>query len=290
MRWIYIAILFSLVSCEMDIPMEDITFSKKLVINSISTSDSSFDINVSTSAGTLSEPSAMFNDRIDLQLIRNEDLVYSNSVNVIDGKVKLPLICFPNSKYEIQIAIDGYPTVRAVDSVPSSSPNFSLVELEKNNSGYELIMNVEDGQMSEHFLLEVFSIGKEFNGTDSVYAKHPLTFSSNDKLFISNIRTVSQQNNFALFSDNVLQSDTTEFRLFLEKDSLSTETFSAEEVVISLSTISNTMFAFYVDILKNTQVYSGPLSYLTFESGNVEQGLGVFAFRNTSTKVIKLPD
>ncbi|MGB1039205.1 MAG: hypothetical protein ACPGYY_11220, partial [Bacteroidia bacterium] len=99
-----------------------------------------------------------------------------------------------------------------------------------------------------------------------------------------------QQNNFALFSDNVLQSDTTEFRLFLEKDSLSTETFSAEEVVISLSTISNTMFAFYVDILKNTQVYSGPLSYLTFESGNVEQGLGVFAFRNTSTKVIKLPD
>lgn len=290
MRWMYIIALFSLFGCEMDIPMEDIKFNKKLVINSINSSDSTFKINVSTSVSTLSDPSFMFNGPIDLQLLRNEDVVFNNEINVVDGEVNLPLLCIPNSNYEIQIAKEGYPSVRAFDSVPTSSPDFVLVNVVKKKSGVDLRVKVVDSKLTEHFLLEVFCVGKEFNGVDSVNTSRPLSFSSADKLFLSNIRTISQENNFALFSDDVLQSDTTDFSLFMAKDSLNTESFTAERIGISISSISNAMFNFYVDVLKNTQVYSGPLSYLTYESGNVEQGLGVFAFRNTSTEVIELPD
>ena len=53
--------------------------------------------------------------------------------------------------------------------------------------------------------------------------------------------------------------------------------------MVEISTVSVSMYDFYVNVLENTYVYGSPLSNVSADYGNVQNGFGIFGFQNAVT-------
>ncbi|MDC1395056.1 DUF4249 domain-containing protein [Bacteroidia bacterium] len=277
-------------SCEKEITLDDLGFTKKLVLNSFNEADSVLTLNVSSSVSTLNFPDTdVLDGKVKVLILKDNQIVYNNTVALGNGRLSVPIICFPSKIYEIQLEMDDFATIKAIDSVPNDPPNINIDTVMKVNNSYKLSVNMTDVKDDNKYLLQLYTEGLEWNGADSALKTKPLKFSSNDKIFLSNILTVNTSNSFALFEDILFRNDRINFTLTIPEDSLNASDYIANNLKLKVSCISKITYDYYISVLENTHVYGGPLSSLSRGNGNVEQGLGIFGFQNSAIKESKVP-
>lgn len=282
--WVYILILLLAVACEREVPSDTLEFTKKLVVNAKIRADSTFKIQLSSNVATLtSTQNTYLTGTAYILLKKNNQLIFNQDVDFEKGSLELPYLCQAGDVFEMQLTYADYPTIYARDSVPSYQPEMRIDTLKKGPTDYSVYMTLTDGPKDEKYMLRLHSRGKEWNGADSVQVVKDLMFSSNDKLFFSNIRTAAQQNSFALLDDAILFNQQTQFSLNFDIDSLFQDRYSPEELLVEISTVSVSMYDFYVNVLENTYVYGSPLSNVSADYGNVQNGFGIFGFQNAVT-------
>lgn len=281
--FVYIAVLLTLFACEKELEISEADFSKKLVLNTFLEADSSFKIRISSSVNTLAQPSGnTLNGPAQVLLKNGEIPIYNNTVNVVNGVMKLPVACVRNTSYTIEVAFGDFDAIRATDKVPTASPQIFIDTLISNGDRYTLRFSLKDSTIANKYLLQLYSAGKEVVGLDTQRVAKPLQFSTNDRLFLSNILTYNSTSSYALFDDDLLNGTTRTFEIQIEKRALEEVNYLPKQIVLQMNCVSENMYAYYVNLLENTHIYGGPLSSVSRHNGNVEKGLGAFCFYTAS--------
>lgn len=279
-----------MVSCEKDIPLGNEVFKKKLVINSFNRADSFLSVNISESVNILGIPSSSkLSGDAKVLVLKDGLILFNDFIKVDKGNFTIPFKCLRQSVYELQVAFEGYPSIRAKDSVPLLDPVFEIDTLISQLNGHKLIFELNDPVQRNNYYLQLFAKGKQWNGTDSLEVTKALNYIADDKIFISNLLTISRDNSFSLFDDELINGNTRKMSLKIDNSDLYRKGFVASEIILKLSNVSETMYVYYLNLLENTHVYGGPLASTSRENGNIDQGLGVFCFYSNTTRKVKIP-
>lgn len=291
MRIGYILLLaFVLVSCEKELSFDNPDFKPKLVLNGFTSSDSTLSISLSKSTPTLVEPSLkLLSGQAKVLLLKDGLLLLSDDIPISSGRLLMPYRPIEGSTYELQVSHEDLPTVRAIDSVPLAKPQISIDTLKEEGINNRLIFSIDDKLEDNRYMITLNLVGKELQGTDSVSRTYPIVFASTDKTFLSNIRTVANGSEFAIFSDQTWNGNTRQIELIFDTNLIESPDFTPKYVDLEVKEISKTMYDYYISVNSNTHVYGGPLASVSRVAGNVEQGLGAFCFYTQSTTRLVLP-
>jgi hypothetical protein len=274
-----------LLSCEKDIDITDqLSFTPKLVLNGQNESDSLIRLHLNQSISTSEDiEDGNISGTVRVLLKQNNQIVFVDDVIMSNGVIDLPYKSRNGYVYEVQLNKSGLPSIVAKDSVPFLKPNFSVGALREVLDYYQLQLSIKDLPGENYYFLKLSAVGKEKVGADSINVVKPLTFESSDKILLSSLRNWIQPGTFALFDDEFLFDSMSTFRIQVPSDSLFTSSFMPEAIDIQISTISTPMYTFYINLLENNRIYGGPLSNIKADYGNVDQGLGIFGFKNTKS-------
>jgi hypothetical protein len=276
-------------SCEKELPLGKATFTKKLVVNAFNEADSLLKVNVSQSVSLLETPSTNeFNGKAKVLVLKDGLILFNDSIQLSNGGFRLPYKCTRGSVYELQVAYKDFPTVRAKDSVPQINPNITIDTLVNSSDSKKLVFKLIEPVGSHRYYLQLFSKGKEWNGLDSIEVTKRLNYKSDDKIFISNILTISSDNSFSLFDDGLINGTTKSVSLNISNSDLNLDRYNASEIIVSLSEVSRNMYEYYLNLLENTHVYGGPLASTSLVNGNIDQGLGAFCFYSKTIQTVKI--
>lgn len=274
-----ISLLIGLCSCEKQIPLTKFDFTEKLVLTSYNNAGENIILWVSHSVNSVSIPKLDDIHGMAKVLLKEDgNIVFFNSILIEKGRLELPIISKQGSEYEIEIEFDDYPPILAKDIVPSIQPNANLKATVEYGDKYKTTFSLQDQIKEEFYLVELYITGKQKIGLDSVYTSFPINFNSPDKVFLSNISTVASTSNFGVFNDDLFNGGSRDISLIFNKSEIAKSNFTVEEVKLRLSSISSVMYYYYIDLLENNHIYGGPLASYSFNTGNVEEGLGIFSF------------
>jgi hypothetical protein len=87
----------------------------------------------------------------------------------------------------------------------------------------------------------------------------------------------------------LLNGTTRQFEIQIAKSTLYTSGYIPEDILLQVNSVSETMYSYYINLLENTHIYGGPLSSVSRQNGNVEQGLGVFCFYTAARDSVTIP-
>lgn len=280
MRYLFIiSLLIGLCSCEKQIPLTKFDFNEKLVLTSYNNTGENISLWVSHSVNSVSIPKLDDIHGMAKVLLKEDgNIVFFNSILVEKGRLELPALVQHGSTYELELEFEEYPPVLATDIAPTMQPDVSLVSLVEYGDKYKTTFRLQDQNSEEFYLAELYVTGKQKVGPDSVHKSFPVNFSSPDKVFISNISTVASSSNFGVFNDGLFNGGSRDIGLIFNKSDMAHPNFTPSEVKVRLSSISKTMYQYYIDLLENNHIYGGPLASYSFNTGNVEDGLGIFSF------------
>ncbi len=290
MRYVYfIALILVFASCERQIPLKKFDFEKKLVVNSYNSAGQGFNMYLGSSVNSVQTPELDDARGDAVVLLKENDFpVFFDTVIVHDGKIELPILAKLGKVYQLEIAMDDYPTILARDSVPASIPFYEFDSVLVIGNSYRAEFKVHDVPSSTNYMVELFVRGKLIEGNDTIDHSIPVNFNSGDRVFATNINTIATPSNYALFDDKLFADSYKRIEIIANQESWSRPDFIPQQMEIKLSCISNTMYQYYLGLLENNHIYGGPLATYSLNSGNVEGGLGVFCFTTTVSRSVKL--
>lgn len=288
-RWMIIALL-GLVACERQIPLKNIEFEQKLVINSLNTSDQFIHTYVGSSVNSVNIPE-LDDVRGDALVLLKEDdfVVFYDTVIIHNGLIPFNVVAEKGKTYQFEMALDGYPSIRAVDSVPLYNPQLRDLEIFDQSDRYQVRLSIDDVPLQTRYMLEILIEGYMVENGDTVYHERSIDFYSSDKVFVTNINTVNKASSFALMDDVLFADRTWTLDVNLARQDIDQLDIEPTEVKVRMSCISEAMYDYYLGILENNHIYGGPLAMRALNNGNVIQGLGLFSFRTLSEETISLP-
>jgi hypothetical protein len=286
---ISIALILTIVSCERQIPLKKFDFEKKLVINSYNSAGQPIKAFVGSSVNSVQIPE-LDDARGDAVVLLKENgfTTFFDTVIVHDGTIQFPITTKLGKVYQLEVQMDDYPVIQARDSVPSLLPEFEIDTLIVIGNSYRTQFTVTDVPDNTKYMLELFVIGKEIVGSDTTDISIPMKFTSGDRVFVTNINTLSTPENYALFDDKLFRGSNKQIEVIANQEEWSKPNFIAERLEVKLSCISNTMFQYYLGLLENNHIYGGPLATYSLNNGNVDGGLGIFCFTTSRSRTTKL--
>lgn len=277
------------IGCEKELQFSNPDYKPKLVINGFTSVDSFINVSVSKSTSTLTQPSLQLLDgKVKVLVLKDRFLLFSDSVRVINGNVLVPFKPIEGSEYELQVGYGDLPTIRATDMVPSTRPIIRIDTLKDEGDKYRLVFFINDNIEANRYVVNLNVKGKESNGFDSLNMTYPLGFTSSDKIFLSNIRTVANGRELAIFDDETWNGTERKIEFVIDKQSLDLPEFRPKHIELWVKDISKIMYDYYIEVNSNTHVYGGPLANVSRVEGNVEQGLGAFCFYTESVSTMSL--
>ena len=281
MKNIIVFCLIILLSCDKQIPYDNINFKSKLVINSFNQSDSLLKIKLDESFKLLGNPSSdKLNSAIKIKLFRDSLKIIDGTFWVEDGEVILPHKVTDGSTYHLSAELENYPSIHANDQVPLNNVSISLDSINEGLVYYQLDMTIEDPLFENYYVLDLSLSGKELILNDSIYKNYPVTFSSIDKIFLSSIQTISEGSKMVLFEDDLFNGTDRSISIRIPKDSVDISRFKAHSLNVRLKSASKSMYKYYIMLIQNNHVFGGPLYFEGQIEGNVDGGLGGFYFYN----------
>ena len=291
MRLIYLCLIALLISgCEKELQFNNPDFKPKLVVNGFVSTDSSANIGLSRSTSTLTQPSkTLLGGKAKVLVLKDELLLYSDSLTVQNGMLPVPFKPIMGSIYELRVSHNNLPTIRAIDTVPLSKPLITIDTLKDEGASYRLVIKIKDQIETNRYAINLNFIGKELQGIDSISQVYPITFTSSDKIFLSNIRTIATGRQLAIFNDDTWNGTERSIELIFDKLLLEYPNFLPEWVELEVKGISANMYDYYIELNNNTHVYGGPLASISRVVGNVSDGLGAFCFYTESVTRLELP-
>lgn len=275
--------LLALMACERQIPFRDLDFEKKLVINALNEPEAFIETFVGSSTNSIAVPELDDVRGEALVLLKEDDIVvFFDTVIIHDGTIHFPVVAQRGMSYQMEMALEGYPTILTLDSVPRYDPQIEITSVQHATADRRIGLKISDVPGSTKYMLEVLVKGYTLDGTDTVVHQQAVNFSSDDRVFVSNINTTNTTSTFALLDDRMFQGGDQRFEVIVKNELWDKLPFQPTHVQTRLSCISEASFSYYLGILENNHIYGGPLAMRAGNNGNVLDGLGLFAFRTTS--------
>lgn len=290
-KYAFIAVAcIGLLACEKEIDYDASGFKPKLVVNSFNTQDSFLQVDLSKSTTLLGDiEQSTVTDAVDIVLLKDNRTLLSGTLIPVEGRIKLPFKPTRGSSYQLQLSTGNLPRIVAIDSLPVKLPKLVTYGVRKVQQTNRIRININDSMGLDRYFLKVSYLGKEWNGTDSISQKYATTFTASDKSFISGIRTVATGRSYALFTDDTWDGEQKDVELILPQDVPLYPNFVPHKIVVELNILSPTLYAYYLDLQANNNVYGGPLAAVSRIEGNVDQGLGAFCFYTAVILENRLP-
>jgi hypothetical protein len=278
MRWnfniyLYLLLLMFLMSCEREIYLPEEDRDQLPVINGFWDADGYLEIWVSETGKLLAVPELgkPFND-FNFTFIADNQPQISGITNLDSGFFSTRLSATSALKFRANITIAQKYFVTFEDDFPKNKPEFNIDTVIKNLDYLNVKATLKDHLESEYYLMDLRLIIQE-NGDTSLI---PIGFSTNEKVFLSNLNTLRNTTNYVLFNDILFNNQFFDFSLKIRLD----EPKLIEDVIgvsITVKSLSQAYYQYLADILQANQIYSGPLSNNYNQIGNITNGLGYFA-------------
>jgi len=305
--YIFIIILFSIISCESDLTIDDSNFKKEVVVNSILSSDSTLTADLSYSS--------FFNDSnveavedaqvsvIDLTSGRQYALIHS-----ADGHYKNPNKGIKSHEYSLLVTTYDNKEMTAQTCIPQDIILDVSIDTLYDDERYinELSIGVEianDPNRDNYYTFELLPYRKIVTRQDSfVVESTPLEFVPNDLPQLSEVPSDFKSKNFNLFSDIGYDGKNISTSFNFGRDDISfgdkkpndvtdqsseAETTSGDRYVqayaIRIMAVSSDLF----DYIKSYEIYNQQNNITSSNSQpgkiifNIENGIGVFGGTNT---------
>jgi hypothetical protein len=279
----YLTLILSviLVSCDKQIPYDDVNFKPKLVLNAFNNSDSLLKLKLDESFKLLGSPSTQkLSMPIDIQLFKDSIRIIDDVFWVDKGQVFLPHTVEEGSFYHLKADVSDYPSIQSSDRVPLDNVNLNIDSISAGSIFHQLDLTIKDPITDNFYILDLSIVGKQLILTDSVIKQYPVIFSSKDKIFSSTIQTISEGSKRVLFDDVLFNGLDRKIGLRIQKDSLIHLGFRPQSIHVRLKSVSESMYNYYLMLIQNNHVFGGPLYFEGQIEGNVNGGLGGFYFYN----------
>lgn len=287
---VYILCAFVLLSCEKQIPYNNADFTKKLVVNATLATTEPMSILLSESVNPVQIPELYQLDGEVTYLLREDSVMIDyKTLTITGGKLELSQKPKAGKIYELEIVMDDFPPISMKDTVPKDHPEFVIDTLYSQNLKFKMDFTLDDNRDNQIYLITMRVHGKQMSGTDTFDTNYPLSFLSSDKVFLKNINNVSTSGYFGLFDDKVFNGRAKKIELEFAASATQKVGFIPLSIELHIANISSTMYNYYVGLLENNHIYGGPLATYSLNNGNVQDGLGLFAFYNAHRQFIDIP-
>ena len=285
----YLAVFISiiLVSCDKQIPYDDVNFKPKLVLNAFNTPDSLLKLKLDKSFKLLGSPlTQKLNEAVNIQLFKDSIRIIDDDFWIDEGEVILPYTVEEGGLYQINAHVIDYPSIQSTDRVPMVNVKLTIDSISTGTVFYHLDITINDPSMDNFYVLDLSVIGKQSLLNDSIIKHYPIRFSSKDKIFSSTIQTTTEPSNRVIFNDELFNGLDKKIGLRIQKDSLAHSGFRPKTIHVRLKSVSESMYNYYLMLIQNNHVFGGPLYFEGQIEGNINGGLGGFYFYNQYTDSI----
>lgn len=274
-------------SCDKQIPYDDVNFKPKLVLNAFNYPDSLLKLKFDESFKLLGSPSIQkLSTPVNIQLFKDSISIIDDVFWIEEGEVILPYSVEEGSLYQIKANVVDYPSIESSDRVPLDNVKLILDSMSTGTVFYHLDVTINDPSMDNFYVLDLSVIGKQSLLNDSIIKHYPIRFSSKDKIFSSTIQTTTEPSNRVIFNDELFNGLDKKIGLRIQKDSLAHSGFRPQKIYVRLKSVSESMYNYYLMLIQNNHVFGGPLYFEGQIEGNVNGGLGGFYFYNQYTDSI----
>lgn len=274
-------------SCDKQIPYDDVNFKPKLVLNAFNYPDSLLKLKFDESFKLLGSPSIQkLSTPVNIQLFKDSISIIDDVFWIDEGEVILPYSLEEGSLYQIKANVVDYPSIESSDRVPLDNVKLILDSMSTGTVFYHLDVTINDPSMDNFYVLDLSVIGKQSLLNDSIIKHYPIRFSSKDKIFSSTIQTTTEPSNRVIFNDELFNGLDKKIGLRIQKDSLAHSGFRPQKIYVRLKSVSESMYNYYLMLIQNNHVFGGPLYFEGQIEGNVNGGLGGFYFYNQYTDSI----
>lgn len=274
-------------SCDKQIPYDDVNFKPKLVLNAFNYPDSLLKLKFDESFKLLGSPSIQkLSTPVNIQLFKDSISIIDDVFWIEEGEVILPYSVEDGSLYQIKANVVDYPSIESSDRVPLDNVKLILDSMSTGTVFYHLDVTINDPSMDNFYVLDLSVIGKQSLLNDSIIKHYPIRFSSKDKIFSSTIQTTTEPSNRVIFNDELFNGLNKKIGLRIQKDSLAHSGFRPQKIYVRLKSVSESMYNYYLMLIQNNHVFGGPLYFEGQIEGNVNGGLGGFYFYNQYTDSI----
>jgi hypothetical protein len=274
-------------SCDKQIPYDDVNFKPKLVLNAFNYPDSLLKLKLDESFKLLGSPSIQkLSTPVNIQLFKDSISIIDDVFWIDEGEVILPYWVEEGSLYQIKANVGGYPSIESSDRVPLDNVKLIVDSMSTGTVFHQIDITIHDPPMDNFYVLDLSVIGKQLVMNDSIIKHYPISFSSKDKIFSSTIQTVSEVSNRVVFDDDLFNGLNKKIGLRIQKDSLAHSGFRPQKIYVRLKSVSESMYNYYLMLIQNNHVFGGPLYFEGQIEGNVNGGLGGFYFYNQYTDSI----
>lgn len=274
-------------SCDKQIPYDDVNFKPKLVLNAFNYPDSLLKLKFDESFKLLGSPSIQkLSTPVNIQLFKDSISIIDDVFWIEEGEVILPYSVEEGSLYQIKANVVDYPSIESSDRVPLDNVKLILDSMSTGTVFYHLDVTINDPSMDNFYVLDLSVIGKQSLLNDSIIKHYPIRFSSKDKIFSSTIQTTTEPSNRVIFNDELFNGLNKKIGLRIQKDSLAHSGFRPQKIYVRLKSVSESMYNYYLMLIQNNHVFGGPLYFEGQIEGNVNGGLGGFYFYNQYTDSI----
>lgn len=282
---ILIIILFSiaLISCEKIIDINIDEKDKKIVVNSIISTDSIVKVNLSKSLNILDNKNAIFLNNAIVNLYENnvfiQKLTYTENGNYLANNF-YPVV---NKTYKIEVKSEGLHDVSAQNIIPNKVNINSIDTLYKNNekfSGIEFTINFTDPANQEnYYLLQTKALVPsdwDYYGNPTNFTQQSLAFQSDDNIVETNLSygEGGVGGEGIVFSDNLINGQTYPLKINIGFWNFYSDT---NKVYIYLSSISKEFYMYLKSYNANIENRNNPFAEPVQVFENVNDGYGIFA-------------
>ena len=286
---IYIVLFLIIsVSCEkiidINIPEKD----KKIVINSIISTDSLIKVNVSKSLNILDNQNAIFLNDATVKLY--EDNVFIEQLtNITNGNYKSQTF-YPQvgKNYKIEVSSNGLKTITAENKIPNKVTINKIDTITKNVEGYntfEFTINFTDPVNEEnYYFLEAKSfvpLGYDNYGNIIDYDIQNLYIFSDDKIVDSEI----DYNGGIIFNDKLINGQTYPLKINIDKYNFYNDT---NMVYIYLNSVSKDFYLYVKSYSMNVNNRNDPFAEPVQVYENINNGYGIFAGYSSYVDSLKI--
>ncbi len=267
-----------LVSCEkiidINIPEKD----KKIVVNSIISTDSLVKVNVSKSLNILDNQNAVFLNDASVKLY--EDNVFIEQLqNTTNGNFESQSF-YPSvgKKYKIEVSHSNLNTVTAENKIPVKVAINSIDTVSKNTEGYssyELTINFTDPvNDTNYYFLEAktkMPLDYDYNtGKPIGYDMQNIYIFSDDKIVQAGV----DHNGGIVFSDNLINGQTYPLKVQVDKYNFYEDT---NMVYFYLNSVSKDFYLYVISFSMNVNNQDNPFAEPVQVYENINNGYGIFA-------------
>ncbi len=290
---IILALYLFLSACEQVININIPQSEKKIVINSIFSSDSLMQVNISESQYILSrDVGPVFLNKANVEILEN-GTNFDILTNIGNGNYKSNKSPQTGNRYTIKVSSDNLPSAEATTYIPDKPNLISIDTLPiKNYDNIEVdIKFIDPLNMNNFYMVNSFLIDKmieydnEGNPTGvEISTKLPIYINIKDDEIFDD-ENIEEG---ILFTDKEFDGEQKQIRIDLDLFSISTTPNNTSYIEINLHSIPLELYLYIKSKEQQKYTINNPFVEPVQVLNNIENGLGIFSGISFSNRIFEI--